>query len=135
MKNVMKTIVAAACGVLLLNANVSAALVETKAECKNNTCENFRIGMYRVKNTLTMNFLLEKTKGERLSLRLLNEKGQVIHEENISKSLEKYGRKFNFSEIADGNYTLEVSDEYEKIVRNIQLTTNEVKEVNGRSLL
>jgi len=58
-----------------------------------------------------------------------------MHQEVLSKSLEKYGRKFNFSEIEDGNYTLEISDENEKIVKNIHLTTNEVTEVKGRSLV
>jgi len=66
MKNVIKSLVAAACGVLLLSVNVSAALVETKAECKNNKCENFTVGMYRLKNTVTMNVLLEKSKGDRV---------------------------------------------------------------------
>lgn len=135
MKNVIKSFVAAACGVFLLNANVSAALVETKAECKNNKCENFAVGMYRIKNTVTMNVLLEKSKGDRIIVRLLNEKGKVMHQEVLSRSLEKYGRKFNFSELEDGNYTLEISDDNEKIVKNIHLTTNEVTEVKGRSLI
>ena len=135
MKNVIKSLVIAACGVVFLNANVSASLVETKTECKNNSCQNFRVGMYRIRNTVTMNVLLEKSKGERLEIRLLNEKGKVLHEEYVTKLLQKYGRKFNFSEIEDGNYTIEISDENEKVVKNIHLTTNEVTEVKGRSLV
>ncbi|WP_221394253.1 hypothetical protein [Dyadobacter sp. NIV53] len=135
MKNVMKSVIAAACGVLLLSANVSAAMVKPKAECKNNTCNNFRVGMYRVKNTVTMNLLLEKIKGERVAIRLLNDKGIVMHEEMVGKAIEKYGRKLNFSEVQDGNYTLEISDENEKIVKNINLTTNEVTETETRNLV
>ena len=135
MRNVIKSVIAAACGVLLLSANVSAAIVKPKAECKNNHCDNFSVGMYRVKNTLTMNLLLEKTKGERVAIRLLNDKGIVMHEEVVGKSLEKYGRKLNFSEVQDGNYTLEISDENEKIVKNINLTTNEVTETESRNLV
>jgi hypothetical protein len=135
MKNVMKSIAAAACGIALLSANVSIAMVGPKTECKNNRCENFQVGMYRLKNTVTMNVLLEKSKGERVVIKLLNEKGNVIHSEILAKPLEKYSRKFNFEEVPDGNYTLEISDENEKVVKNIHLTTNEVTEVKGRSLI
>ena len=134
MEILKKSIVAAACGMLLLSANVSAA-IGPKAECKNNTCENFRVGMYRLKNTVTMNVLLEKSKGDRVMIRLMNEKGKVVHEEIVGKSYQKYGRKLNFSDAEDGNYVLEISDDNEKIVKNIHLTTNEVTEVKGRSLL
>lgn len=131
----MKSLIAAACGVLLLTTNVSAAFVGPKAECKNNKCQNFEVGMYRLKGTVTMNVLLEKSKGDRISVKLLNEKGNVIHEEYIGKAVEKYGRKFNFEEVPDGNYTLEISDENERVVKNIRLTTNEVTEVQERSLV
>ena len=135
MKKLIKTIFAAACGLLLLNAQISAAPFDTKTECKNNSCENFRVGMYRVKNTLTMNLLLEKSKGQRVSIRLRNDKGTVLHEEVVNKSFEKFGRKLNFSEVKDGNYILEISDDNEKIVKNINLATTEVKETNGRTLV
>ena len=60
MKNVMKTMLAAACVVWMSSA--SASVLEPKVECKNNTCEKFRVGMYRIKNTLTMNFLIKQHK-------------------------------------------------------------------------
>ena len=134
MKKVVKTILAAAC-VVWLSGAASAAVVEPKAECKNNTCENFRVGMYRVRNTLTMNFLMEKEKGERVSLRLRDSKGKIIHEEVVGKAIRKFGRKFNFSEVEDGRYTLEIFDDKEVIVKNIFLTSRDVMEVQGRSLV
>ena len=130
MRNVMKTIAAAAFALLFLNNNVSASpRVEPKAECKNNSCEKFKIGMYRVRNSVSMNLLMEKTKGERVAIRLMDSKGKVLHEEYVPKYLSKYGRKLNFQEIKDGVYTLEVSDDHEKIVKNIYLATNEIREV------
>jgi hypothetical protein len=129
MRNVMKMIAAAAF-TLLLVSNVSATpRVEPKAECKNNSCEKFKIGMYRVKNTTSMNLLMEKEKGERVVIRLMNAKGKVLHEEYVPRHLSKYGRKLNFEEINDGVYTLEVSNDYEKIVKSIYLATNEIREV------
>ena len=135
MRKLLKNFVLAACGVILINASSFAAPFDVKKECKNNSCENFKIGVYRVKNTLTMNVLMEKQKGEIVKLRLLDSKGKVVHEEKFSKSLEKFGRKLNFSEVTDGRYTLEISDEKEMIVKKINLSTNEVTESSTRTLI
>ncbi|MCF0064054.1 hypothetical protein MUK70_27640 [Dyadobacter chenwenxiniae] len=130
MKNLMRSAAAAAFALFLISNNVSASpRVEPKAECKNNSCEKFKIGMYRVRNTVSMNLLMEKQKGERVAIRLMDSKGKVLHEEFVPKYLSKYGRKLNFQEIKDGVYTLEVSNDYEKIVKSIYLATNEVREV------
>jgi hypothetical protein len=133
MRNLIKSVIVAAC-TLFIAETVSATTLVPKSECKNNTCENFRVGMYRVKNTLTMNFLMEKQKGERVILRLMDSKGKIIHEEVVGKSVQKYGRKFNFAEVQDGHYVLEAADENERIVKDIFLATNEVIEIQGRSL-
>jgi hypothetical protein len=130
MKNVMKTIAAAAFGLLLMSNNVSAATLDPKAECKNNTCEKFKVGMYRVKDTVSMNVLMEKEKGERVAIRLMDSKGKVLHEEYVPRYLSKFGRKLNFEQISDGVYTLEISNDHEKIVKSIYLATNEVREVD-----
>jgi hypothetical protein len=135
MRKLVKNFVLAACGVVFLNLSSFAVPFEVKKECKNNSCENFRVGMYRVKNTLTMNVLMEKQKGERIKLRLLDSKGKVIHEETIARSLEKCARKLNFQQVTDGRYTLEISDEKEMIVKNINLSTREVSEVPSRTLV
>jgi hypothetical protein len=130
MKKMLKSFTAAAFGLVLLSSSVSALPVETKIECKSNNCRNFRMGMYQIKNTVTMKVLIEKALGERMILRLLNDKGQILHEEHIGKSARKFGRKLNFSEIQDGNYTLEISDNQERIVKYIRLATKDVSEVS-----
>lgn len=129
MKNVIKTIAAAAFGLLLMGNVVSAATLDPKAECKNNMCEKFKVGMYRVRNTVSMNVLMEKQKGERVAIRLMDAKGKVMHEEYVPRNLSKFGRKLNFEQINDGIYTLEISNDHEKIVKSIYLATNEVTEV------
>lgn len=127
----MKTIAAAAFGLFLVtNSVIADPIVEPKAECKNNTCEKFRVGMYRVRDTMSMNVLMEKQKGERVEIRLLDSNKKVLHEEIVPKYLTKFGRKLNFDEIKDGDYTLEISDASEKIVKNIHLETNSVRETS-----
>ncbi len=131
MKKVMKSIFAAAL-ILCLSCPGFAAQVEKKAECQNNECEGFRIGMYRINGTVTMNFLMEKEKKERVRLRLMDTQGKILHEEYFGKGLSKLSRKFNFSQVADGHYQLEVSDQNQRIVKNIYLTSKDVSEVERR---
>ncbi|MHA4738099.1 hypothetical protein [Dyadobacter sp. MSC1_007] len=135
MQIIKKTIAAAAFGLFLTVNQVSAdPIVSPKAECKNNTCETFRVGMYRIKNTVSMNVMMEKEKGQKIAIRLIDTQGKVLHEEFVPKYLTKVGRKLNFSEMRDGDYTLEISNDHEKIVKSIHLSTNDVKEV-GRTLV
>lgn len=131
MSNILKTAAAATFALFVLTAQVEAdPIVGAKTECKNNTCEKFRVGMYRVRDTMSMNVMMEKEKGERVAIRLLDSKGKILHEEFVPKYLTKVGRKLSFDEMSDGVYTIEISNDYEKIVKSVFLSTKEVREVN-----
>ncbi len=132
MKNFQKTFIAAFCG-LLLSSFVSAEPLQNSAPEK--YYESFRVGMYRVKNTLVMNLLLEKDKGVALNVKLLDARGKVLHQEYIGKGLRKVGQKFDFSEINDGEYKIEITNGDERIVKNISLSTTEIAEIAGRRLI
>lgn len=132
MKNFQKTFIAAFCG-LLLSSFVSAESLQNSAAEK--YYESFRVGMYRVKNTLVMNLLLEKDKGVALNVKLIDGRGKVLHQEYIGKGLRKVGQKFDFSEINDGEYKIEITNGDERIVKNISLSTTEIAEVAGRRLI
>ena len=144
MKNGMKTMIAAACGVLM-SGMISAASLEPKPsrsetaqttqECKNNRCETFSMGMYRVKDTLKMNVLIEKQEGERLIVRLLNDQGQVLHQDVLTKKQKKYARRLDFSESKDGRYTVEITNGQERIVKQINLSTQGLVETPARTLV
>ncbi|GGM98825.1 hypothetical protein GCM10010967_35920 [Dyadobacter beijingensis] len=129
MRNILKTAAAAAFALFTLAAQADP-IVSPKAECKNNTCEKFRVGMYRVRDTMSMNVMMEKEKGEKVAIRLLDSKGNLLHEEFVPRYVTKTGRKLNFEEMSDGVYTIEISDESEKIVKSVFLSTKEVREVN-----
>lgn len=135
MRNILKTTAAVAFALFTVAAQFQAdPIVSPKAECKNNTCEKFRVGMYRVRNTMSMNVMMEKEKGEKVAIRLIDNKRKLLHEEFVPKYITKTGRKISFDELGDGVYTLEISNDYEKIVKSIYLSTKEVREVN-RTLL
>lgn len=131
MKNILKTAAAATIALFLFTTRTEAdPIVGAKTECKNNTCEKFRVGMYRVRDTMSMNVMMEKEKGEKVAIRLMDSKGKILHEEYVPKYLTKVGRKLSFDEMSDGVYTIEISNDYEKIVKSVFLSTKEVREVN-----
>ena len=135
MSNILKTAAVAAFALFTFAAQVQAdPIVSPKAECKNNTCDKFRVGMYRVRDTMSMNVMMEKERGEKVAIRLMDSKGKLLHEEFVPKYITKTGRKISFDEMGDGVYTLEISNDYEKIVKSIYLSTREVREVS-RTLL
>ena len=108
---------------------------QTQHASGNKYYEPFRVGMYRVKNTLMMNVLVEKEKNSRINIRLIDSSGKILHQESVGKGIEKIGQKFDFSEISDGNYKIEIVSGDEKIVKNINLATTEIAEVAGRKLV
>jgi len=132
MKNFRKILVAALCGVLITNL-VSAGQLQDSDKGK--YYESFRVGMYRVKNSLVMNLLLEKDKGVSINIKLVDSKGKVLHQEYIAKGLRKVGQKFDFSDVSDGNYKIEITNGDERITKNISLSTSEIAEVSGRRLV
>ncbi len=135
MKNVKQMLVAALCG-MMMSASVEAGTPPKEMrECKNNDCGTFQVGMYRVQNTLNMKLLLYKEAGEVVTVRLKNQKGEVLHEEVLGKKTRKYARPFNFSESQDGRYTLEISNGEEMVRKDIKLSTDGIVETPARTLM
>jgi hypothetical protein len=134
MKNLRNTFLAAMFG-LSVCSFAFAGQPHTRNASGNTYYEPIRVGMYRIKNSLVMNMLVEKQKKASLHIRLLDSKGKVLHEEYVGKGIEKVGQKFDFSQISDGQYTIEVASGEEKIIKNISLATTEVTEVAGRKLV
>ena len=103
MSNILKTAAVAAFALFTFAAQVQAdPIVSPKAECKNNTCDKFRVGMYRVRDTMSMNVMMEKERGEKVAIRLMDSKGKLLHEEFVPKYITKTGRKISFDEMGDG---------------------------------
>ncbi|WP_215240246.1 hypothetical protein [Dyadobacter helix] len=130
MKIFKKTFVVTALLLAVFSAGeLAASPLRPKKECKNNECQTFKVGLYRIKDTYAVKLLLEKQQGEKVSVRLLDRSGKILHQEYVGSHLNQYGRKFNLEELGDGDYTLEISNNSEKIIRNIQLKTSKAMEV------
>ena len=131
MKNVKKMLAVALCSLMMF-----PALAKTDGpDCQQQKPHTFEVGMYRVKDSLKMRLLLEKKTGEKVMVRLLNPQGQVLHEEVVGKRQQKYGRNFDFSQIQDGRYTIEIANRDEVVKRSINLTTTGLVETPTRTLV
>jgi hypothetical protein len=134
MKNLRKTSIALMLG-LFIGGFASAQPLQSQNADGQKYYEPFRVGMYRVKNTLSMNVMVEKEKKARLHIRLLDSNGKLLHQEYVGRGIERVAQKFDFSQIHDGQYTIEIRSGEDKSVKMISLATTEIAEVTGRKLV
>lgn len=140
MRIVTKSLMIALCDVLMsgaVSANGTAPFTQTEVDTPQDAAKRapFQVGMYRVINTLKMNVLIEKKLGERVVVKLLDQKGVVLFEDVLSRRQQKYGRKLDFAEVKDGNYTVVVTNGTEEVVKDIRLSTLALYEMPARTLV
>ena len=97
--------------------------------------KTFGIGLYRVQESMTMRLTMEKKSGEKVIVRLLNQQGQVLHQEVVGRQTKMYGCSFDFSTTKDGSYTIEVINGNEVQRKTIKLSTTTVVETPARTLV
>lgn len=99
--------------------NSAEAESEEKAERK-----TFDISLYRVQETTTVCLSINKLAGQKVRVRLLNQKGEEIHDETIDRLTRKYARRFDLAQLKDGDYTVEVRNGQEVMRKSLRLTTD-----------
>lgn len=116
MKTIIKTLFVAVTLVATSFANINA----------NNPSKtsSFEVGIYQTVNTLKLNLMIEKQVGNRLEITIKNDKGEILYTETIAKNDAKYHGKFDFSQLGDGQYSVEIANGKDKIIKNINLSTN-----------
>ncbi|GHB85718.1 hypothetical protein [Persicitalea jodogahamensis] len=95
----------------------------------------FDIAMYQIKDSMKMRLLIEKAKDQKLSIVFLDQNGKTLHFEKVDKGTEKYGRNFNFSELKDGEYTIQVRNGKEMVGKTISLSTANIVKQPDRVLV
>lgn len=119
MKKLFKTLAI----VFIASATTFASVVEDdKKTVKQPT--SFDIGMYNIKNTSKIRLMLAKAKGDVITVKLLNEKGDVLHKEAVRKNSTLYKTNFELDGLEDGIYQFEIENSNEKIVREVTVSTN-----------
>ncbi|MDP5120401.1 MAG: hypothetical protein NWQ46_02310 [Spirosomaceae bacterium] len=119
MKKLFKTLAI----VLLASATTFATTIEDdKKEVRQPT--SFDIGMYNVKNTSKVRLMLEKAKGDVLTIKLRDADGEVIHTEVVNKKNTFYSTNFQLDGLKDGTYQFEITGKNEKVIREVTVSTN-----------
>ena len=124
MKNLVKTFAIAALSAVSL---ISNGADNNNAPTKSKT---FEVGMYQSVNTLKMNVMIEKSTDKNLSVVLKDGKGNVLYNERVTKGTKSYHGKYDLSELADGKYTFEFTKGDEKVVKEVNLSSEAPTESN-----
>ncbi|MBO9637267.1 MAG: hypothetical protein J7576_03785 [Siphonobacter aquaeclarae] len=101
----MKTLIASAL-IALSVASSYAAVPEDPSRAAGST---YAVNAFNGKEG-KINFLVEKMKGKKLTVRLRDAKGQALFTEDIAKNAAGYARRFDVNSLEEGTYTLEVTD-------------------------
>jgi hypothetical protein len=117
MKNLVKTFAIAALSAVSL---ISNATDKSVAPTKSKT---FEVGMYQSVNTLKMNVMIEKSTDKNLSVVLKDEKGEILYYERVAKGTKSYHGKYDLSKLTDGKYTFEFTKGDEKVVKEVNLSS------------
>ncbi|TXD83837.1 hypothetical protein ESY86_07265 [Subsaximicrobium wynnwilliamsii] len=73
-------------------------------------------------SSATFRFLNVK-KGHQVSIK--NDEGRVIHRETVKRNGD-YAKRFDLSDLEDGNYTIELDKDFEIIIKPFKMVSNEV---------
>ncbi len=91
-----------------------------------------QIGVFATKDA-KIQMAVRKGTGQKAVIIIRDSKQNVIHEELMTKNAQKFDCRFDVSNLADGEYTLEVASGSEKIQKQVSIKSQ--KEVtNSRSV-
>jgi flagellar hook assembly protein FlgD len=80
------------------------------------------MAVFQIENTLKFKVHMENYAGNNVNIRIKDASHKVLYEEKV-KDVSKYIRKFDFSTMADGQYTFEISNGTETLSKDISLQT------------
>jgi flagellar hook assembly protein FlgD len=84
--------------------------------------KSLAVAVFQVENTLKFKVHMENYASNDVTIKIKNGANKVIYQEKV-KDASKYIRKFDFSTMADGEYTFEVSNNKETYTKDISLQT------------
>lgn len=127
----MKTSIKLTASALLLTLSVLSALPGLSQD-DYYTEKAFAVVMYPAAAESKLWLCLEQYKpGEKVSLELLDQKGQVVFNEKISGRARKrnvYRQQFDMSQLADGVYTFRISSVSQKEEHTFNLSTPTIQQ-------
>ena len=97
--------------------------------------KSFDVVLYRIVNSMKVNVMVEKLKGNTVEVSLKNEKNETIYTEFIGKKLVKFSKKFDLTGLADGKYRFEITNGKETITKEVNLATHQPTPADYRTVV
>ncbi len=85
------------------------------------TVKSFAASLYKIDNKEAVNLFVNKLKGTKLKLEILDQKGVVLYRQVLNKKATKFRTKFNFANLKNAKYTIKLSEG-----NNVELKTIEI---------
>lgn len=129
MKTIAQTLLAAlllTAPILATTANAAAINRPDEPTVVNHfTASNpaFRVAVYPAAAPMLLRVAVEKQTDQPLTIRLRDASGKMLEEQYLGRKQGNFQYRFNLSDLADGTYSVEVSNGTEKSVHPITLTT------------
>ncbi|CAH0996287.1 hypothetical protein EMA8858_02418 [Emticicia aquatica] len=108
-------------GIFTFSTVLAAEPIDNKLEAE----KTFKVGMYRIVNSMKVNVIIEKKEGKALEISLKNERNETIYTEFVSKKTNKLSKKFDLTGLADGKYHFDITNGKETITKEINLETHQ----------
>lgn len=110
---------------LLLALTISASTASfANTDDKMTAPASYQVGMYASQSATKLNVMIAKEKGATVRVQVLNEQGEALATEQISKYETGHRVRFDLSQLKDGKYQVVVTDGASKTVKEINLQTN-----------
>ncbi|OZI06142.1 hypothetical protein BWI93_21805 [Siphonobacter sp. BAB-5385] len=119
MKNIIKSLA------LLLTLSTFAANATDleKNPGTENEAKTFQTNVFKGKKATQFYCFVDKQVGQRLTITIRDQKNNVLNEQYIPKNTTHVAQVMDLSQLADGDYTLTISDANRMVVHPVRIKT------------
>ncbi|MCU0341623.1 MAG: hypothetical protein MUE30_17235 [Spirosomaceae bacterium] len=124
----MKTIITTlACAFVLSSTAFASDPTEDKK------AQPLKVGAFATKDA-KIQMAVRKGTAEKATIKLMDAKKNVLHQELMGKKSEKFDARFDISALPVGVYTIEIATATEKIQKQVSVTTEQKEETTERKI-
>ncbi|MGA0558767.1 T9SS type A sorting domain-containing protein [Larkinella sp. VNQ87] len=118
----MKTLFTSALIALTFAASTSFATDNKDEKAKPKS--TFQTGVYPMANSMKVGVNIRKEKESNVNVRLIDSNGYTLATKRLRKGSESANLRFDLQQLADGQYTVEISDGSMTEVKTVKLQTS-----------
>lgn len=122
--NTMKTFAKSLVLLLLVStATFATPVADTKAPSRPTTPVTYRVGVFPSGDGASLNVVVDKQSGGKVDILLKDVNGNVLYNQRVGKKEATIRVKLNLSQLADGQYRLDVTNGAQTTTQNVTLST------------